>query len=372
MTIYDKILNKRNLCFIKHEDGFVICRDAEGYIYKTKYDSLLYNKKIYKYHVSNPYTLYNLQLFFSLNNLNIVVANQRYQGSKHPILISCIKCGGTHLRSLDDILHRKTYMCRDCVSKMGSLNGLKHNASDVESMAKKMGYKILSPYINNETKMLCINPDGYFVYAKSTFFTTQNKSSPIVFSTVHNESNYIKNINHWFSLHNISCEALYYTKEKDVYGGRPKIYCKCKCGNIFYNNINALMDGSHVCGECGGKMSKISRMVALWLSQHDIKYELEKSFNDLYGDKYLLKFDFYLPQYNICIEVDGKQHDEIVNFGNDTYNIALLKFQKGQKYDKLKNQYCKDNNIKLLRIKEDDIRKSNNYKIMLYNTLIKK
>ena len=64
-------------------------------------------------------------------------------------------------------------------------------------------------------------------------------------------------------------------------------------------------------------------------------------FNDC-KDKRCLPFDFYLPDYNLCIEFDGEQHYN-PKFGKEN-------FKKTREHDKIKNNYCKSNNIKLLRI----------------------
>jgi hypothetical protein len=58
-----------------------------------------------------------------------------------------------------------------------------------------------------------------------------------------------------------------------------------------------------------------------------------------------LPFDFYIPELNTCIEYDGQQHFEPLNIfgGNET-------FENQKKRDKIKNQYCKKNGIKLIRI----------------------
>ena len=58
-----------------------------------------------------------------------------------------------------------------------------------------------------------------------------------------------------------------------------------------------------------------------------------------------LKFDFYIPKYNCCIEYDGEQHFKpITFFGGEK------QFNKQQQRDKVKNQYCLNNNINLIRI----------------------
>ena len=61
---------------------------------------------------------------------------------------------------------------------------------------------------------------------------------------------------------------------------------------------------------------------------------------------YPLPFDFYLIDYNICIEYDGEQHYKPNNFfgGIDKFNYIQIN-------DKIKITYCTDNSIKLFRIK---------------------
>ena len=61
------------------------------------------------------------------------------------------------------------------------------------------------------------------------------------------------------------------------------------------------------------------------------------------------QFDFYLPDYNLCIEFDGIQHFlPNVRFGGE------IGFIKRVNNDKIKTDFCKNNNIKVLRIKYDE------------------
>ena len=65
-----------------------------------------------------------------------------------------------------------------------------------------------------------------------------------------------------------------------------------------------------------------------------------------------LPFDFYIPQYNLCIEFDGKQHFIPTDFkSNSTEEEKLKYFELVQMRDNIKTDYCKNNNINLLRIK---------------------
>lgn len=94
--------------------------------------------------------------------------------------------------------------------------------------------------------------------------------------------------------------------------------------------------------------SKNELLIEKLLNKNIIKYETQKTFNEC-KLKNLLPFDFYLPDYNLCIEYDGEQHYKPVKiFG------GVKRFEKQIKTDKIKNNFCEKNGIKLLRIKYTD------------------
>jgi len=92
-------------------------------------------------------------------------------------------------------------------------------------------------------------------------------------------------------------------------------------------------------------ISKGETIISKILDSNNIKYYRQKTYSD-FKFKNKLRFDFYLPEHNTCIEYDGIQHFEPINFFG-----GLKSLKHNQKIDKLKNEYCKNNNIKLLRIK---------------------
>ena len=101
----------------------------------------------------------------------------------------------------------------------------------------------------------------------------------------------------------------------------------------------------HGCPQCN-KCSKSNgeKLVSKWLDANNITYKKQKTFDDC-RDKQVLQFDFYLPDYNIVIEYNGKQHYEPVDyFGGKTG------FEYTVKHDKMKTDYCKKNNIMLFII----------------------
>ena len=132
-----------------------------------------------------------------------------------------------------------------------------------------------------------------------------------------------------------------YTNTKYVdYNSKVNIFCK-KHGE--FNQLpNHHLRGSG-CPVC--KSSKGELKVIKYLKENKINYIQNKKFKDC-KFKNELPFDFYLPDFNMCIEYDGEIHfKEIKNFGGKS---KLLDYQRN---DQIKNSFCENNNIDLLRIK---------------------
>ena len=106
------------------------------------------------------------------------------------------------------------------------------------------------------------------------------------------------------------------------------------------------------CRKCN--KNKGEDRVRKFLTDRKIKFEEQKTFEDC---KYInkLRFDFYLPKYNICIESDGIPHFKKVNWnGKMTDEEMEEKLKLNQLRDQIKNDYCEKNGINLLRIRYDE------------------
>ena len=106
------------------------------------------------------------------------------------------------------------------------------------------------------------------------------------------------------------------------------------------------------CSKCN--KNKGEDIIRKFLTDRKIEFEEQKSFEDCrYINK--LRFDFYLPKYNLCIESDGIPHFEKVNWNGKMTNAEMEENLKlNQLRDKIKNDYCKNNSINLLRIRYDE------------------
>ena len=99
------------------------------------------------------------------------------------------------------------------------------------------------------------------------------------------------------------------------------------------------------CQKCSS--SKGERAVERFLIDNQIEFESQKKFNDC-RIELPLPFDFYIPSKNMCIEFDGEQHYKGWWKNNpDKRRASLIKIRKR---DAIKNNYCKEKSIQLLRI----------------------
>jgi hypothetical protein len=129
----------------------------------------------------------------------------------------------------------------------------------------------------------------------------------------------------------------------DYDGYENKINIICPTHNIFTQTPHNHLRG-HGCPKCNE--SKGEKSIRLFLEEHNIPYESEKSFKYC-KDNALLRFDFYLPEQNMLIEFDGMQHYNAIDFFG---GVMALKLNK--KHDKIKNRYVIENGLKLLRLPE--------------------
>ena len=120
-----------------------------------------------------------------------------------------------------------------------------------------------------------------------------------------------------------------------------------KCGSILYTTFHSFKngkDGGKRCLRCKEKIYKGEEKVKQYLDNMNIDYIPQKRFNDC-RDIQPLPFDIYIPSLNLAIEYDGEQHfDPKHSFNGE------IGFGETVLHDAMKNAYCKDNNINLLRI----------------------
>lgn len=122
--------------------------------------------------------------------------------------------------------------------------------------------------------------------------------------------------------------------------GRVAWKCRCDCGNIVIAEGAKLRQGQLSCGCL--KDSKDIYNIKNILSNNHIPFEIQKKFEEC-QDKRKLPFDLFINNQYI-IEYDGIQHFKSTGF------ISEEKIEIIHRHDLIKNKYCFDNNIPLIRI----------------------
>lgn len=220
----------------------------------------------------------------------------------------------------------------------------------IEYKSKKLS-KTTYDFINNSK----IKHNNFYIYDKSIYINSKTKI--IVTCPNHGDfktipphhlngvgcpkcsGNYVKTNEEYIS----ECEKIHNKKfdySLTLYKNiKSKIEIICPLHGVFSQNAGHHLNG-HGCPKCNS--SKGESEIRLYLENLNIEFEEQKRFNECRNKK-PLPFDFFLLKKNICIEYDGIHHYEPIR------GIKQLEITKNN--DNIKNIYCKNNNIELIRIK---------------------
>lgn len=176
-------------------------------------------------------------------------------------------------------------------------------------------------------------PNGHITdMAFCQFKSNGHRCKFCVGNNIRNDYDYIKE----------TFEEYGYTLIDDEYiNNTQKLNVICPQGHNTYISWTLFKMGVR-CQKCN--CSSGESEIAKVLDDNNIHYIVQYFFKDC-RDKKALPFDFYIPDKNICIEFDGEQHYKPCSKfgGEDGFNIR-------KKHDEIKNKYCKDNGIDLIRI----------------------
>ena len=122
------------------------------------------------------------------------------------------------------------------------------------------------------------------------------------------------------------------------------------CGHE-WNPIASNVYRTGSCPKC--KSSKAEKAIEKYLMNRKTNYATQYQFSDCMGEKYPLRFDFAIfdKEYNLLclIEADGQFHYQENPLIKDEF-LRKENFKKVKERDEIKDNYCKNNLIKLIRI----------------------
>lgn len=129
--------------------------------------------------------------------------------------------------------------------------------------------------------------------------------------------------------------------KRDCYG-RVRITCPIH-GEFFQPPYIHLLGFG--CKKC--KNSRAEAEIIKMLDTNKVNYDYQCGCKKLkwMGTQTL---DFYIPEINVAIECQGKQHFKPVDFAGQGRDWAINELEKNIKRDALKRQKCKDNGVELI------------------------
>ena len=129
-----------------------------------------------------------------------------------------------------------------------------------------------------------------------------------------------------------------------------------KCNTVFSKNFSNMVK-SRGCPHCFPNISKGEQQIMNFLEENKIDYIYQFHLN---SPNELKSYDFFLPKLSVVIEYQGEQHFyPIKGWGGEE------KFLKQQNNDKIKREYAKNHNLKLIEIPYYDLKDINKYLLPL-------
>lgn len=235
---------------------------------------------------------------------------------------------------------------------------------------------------DNEKCTTCFN-FSFASIKKSKFISDKTINPRTLFKTSHKKYNFnCNNCNHTFdsNLYNItignnwcpfcsktngklcdnecvrcfeksfaSNEKSQYWSDKNKLTARQVMKCSDKkyifdcnfCNNEYKSNLNNIINNRW----CPCKKNKTETKLYNWLSNNYNHKIITQHYININNKKYF--YDFYIPDLNLIIELDGRQHFEQVKCWNSV-DVTL-------KRDIIKMKYLKDNYINLIRVLQIDV-----------------
>lgn len=134
---------------------------------------------------------------------------------------------------------------------------------------------------------------------------------------------------------------------------RGLLLFRCKEHGLFRRTLSNILNGDG-CPHCRGTRSIGEQSIKNFFDKNNLIAEVDYLEQKRFKDCRLinaLSFDFYIPSLNICIEFQGYQHLHPVRYDlNQTDEEVLAQFEYQLERDRIKKEYCENNNIQLIEV----------------------
>jgi len=242
------------------------------------------------------------------------------------------KCNKHGIFELNANKHIDGRICPECSKELKALESRRTHEEFIELLKIKnpiilKDFEFLEEYFKHESKILAkskygniyLTPRDLLCGKYPTIMVAEDKN--LYFTNMAKE---------------VHGDLYDYSKVKYV-NARIKVCIICPIHGEFMTRPDEHINKNRGCPYC--EKSKGESRICEILDNRKIKYIREKTFEGCFDNR-LLRFDFYIKDNNVLIEYDGEFH----------YNDIFGGLEGQKRRDEIKNKYCKENNIKLIRI----------------------
>lgn len=294
--------------------------------------------------------------------------NNIWLGSKTKLILKCNKHDILGNPSYDSFVKNESWNCPNCRKELIIQSNLitpeeaqeKINSIFKNNNPNNYGFNLIkSTYTGYNNEVIIICPiHGKVSIKYRTLINHGNCPKCLHESRIYSIDKSIKIIkslvNQKNKLENTNISFIGFINE-DKWDGieNSKIKLRCNIHNITYIINYKTFSRDKCTGGCP-KCSKIlykSEDFCFDIISSCVRSEnIQRNFYIYFNNNKFIKVDFFIKKLNCIIEFDGIQHYEFVPFLQKTYS----KFINQVNRDRCLEQYCKENNICLLRISYKD------------------
>lgn len=264
-----------------------------------------------------------------------------YINSTSKVCIRCNQCNTFIFQTPNS--HLNGVGCRTCGYMRRSTSRIKTTSEFIEKAKKihadKYDYdKVTYTGVKNKVIIIC-NECKWEFYQLPPNHLTHKQGCPNCAGCIQTTNTFIQRSN--------LVHGDLFDYSKSVYLGTYKhVNIICNKHGEFRQipKLHLQGTGCPKCRETSGE-----REIRKWLVSNKLPFISQYAFEDCTLQR-KLRFDFYLPEYNLIIEYDGEYHFFPVQFKGTTKKRAKQIHEKAKAGDALKNNYCIKHNIQLIRI----------------------
>lgn len=284
---------------------------------------------------------------FITNNSDCKVIDIDYAGSVYSKIYLICACGNEYTTTFRSFKYDKKRQCDDCGNSRKN-KGREHSLDEVREYLKANSTsRLLSTSYKNRRTKLDLQCECGEVFQR-TFMTIMSGKILKCQKCINKEKarlNEYSEIKEYIES-NSNC-ILISTEYK---GQRKPLTLQCECGELFKVSFTHFKHANQQrCKKCSQAISSLEAKATEILVNLNEEFITQYKFSDC-KDILCLPFDFYLPNKNLCIEIDGQHHYKPVSYNRMSDKEAEQILKDRKRKDAIKTNYCKEHNIKLLRI----------------------